>query len=671
MTDAPVRVCIIGAGPRGLSVLERLCANAGDTRAQIHVVDPYPPGAGKVWRTDQSRHLLMNTVACQVTIYTDDTVDMRGPVAEGPSLYEWARLLPFLSSAEAAEEWVRSEALCMQPNSYPTRAFYGHYLRWVFGKVVEQAPAGVSVQVHLAQVVQLRDERGGRQHVLLDDGTAIRDADAVVLAQGHVPHAPNRDEAVLGSFAAARGRRYVPPANPADVDLSFLEPAEPVMLRGLGLSFFDYLTLLTVGRGGTFERDGEKLIYRASGREPRVYAGSRRGVPHHARGDNEKGAFGRHVPRVLTLAAVGQLRARGLTDGGADFRRDVWPLLAKEAETVYYTTLLARSRCECDVDRFRESYLAVPWGDAQESDLLNRFGIAGEDRWDWQAVMDPSRGRRFAGTAAFRDWAIDHLRADVTQARLGNVSSPLKAALDVLRDLRNEVRGIVDHGGLSGRSHRDDLDGWYTSVNAFLSIGPPARRVEETIALLEAGVLTLVGPDARVTTDASEGCFVVHSSATADQPVRVRTLVEARVGEPDLRRAADPLLRQLLQTSQVRPYRIADGRHGYYETAGLAVTQRPYQVLDAKGTPHPRRFAFGVPTESVHWVTAAGIRPGVGSIILADADAIARRVLSIRRAPRTARMPDNGRPARTGNRKRTTSPNAARPRSVPREDQVV
>jgi len=671
MTDPPVCVCIIGAGPRGLSVLERLCANAGDTRAQIHVVDPYPPGAGKVWRTDQSRHLLMNTVACQVTIFTDDTVDMHGPVAEGPSLYEWARLLPFLSSAAAAEDPVRSEALSMQPNSYPTRAFYGHYLRWAFGKVVEQAPAGVSVQVHLAQVVQLRDERGGRQHVLLDDGTAIRDVDAVVLAQGHVPHAPNRDEAALGSFAAARGRRYVPPANPADVDLSFLEPAEPVMLRGLGLCFFDYLTLLTAGRGGTFERDGEKLIYRASGREPRVYAGSRRGVPHHARGDNEKGAFGRHVPRVLSLAAVGQLRARGLADGGVDFRRDVWPLLAKETETVYYSTLLARSRCGCDVDRFRESYLAVPWGDAQESDLLNRFGIAGEDRWDWQAVMDPSRGRRFAGTAAFRDWAIDHLRADVAQARLGNVSSPLKAALDVLRDLRNEVRGIVDHGGLSGRSHRDDLDGWYTSVNAFLSIGPPAQRVEETIALLEAGVLTLVGADVRVTTDASEGCFVVHSGATADQPVRVRTLVEARVGEPDLRRASDPLLRQLFQTSQVCPHRIADGRHGYYETAGLAVTQRPYQVLDAKGTPHPRRFAFGVPTESVHWVTAAGIRPGVGSIILADADAIARRVLSIHRAPRTARMPDNGRPARTGNRKRTTSPNAARPRSAPREEQVV
>jgi hypothetical protein len=52
-------------------------------------------------------------------------------------------------------------------------------------------------------------------------------------------------------------------------------------------------------------------------------------------------------------------------------------------------------------------------------------------------------------------------------------------------------------------------------------------------------------------------------------------------------------------------------------------------VLDAEDRPHPRRFAFGVPTETVHWVTAAGIRPGVDSVILGDADAIARSCLAV------------------------------------------
>ena len=60
------------------------------------------------------------------------------------------------------------------------------------------------------------------------------------------------------------------------------------------------------------------------------------------------------------------------------------------------------------------------------------------------------------------------------------------------------------------------------------------------------------------------------------------------------------------------------------------------ELLDAHDRPHPRRFAFGVPTESVHWVTAAGIRPGVNSVILGDADAIARsslRIAAERRRP--------------------------------------
>ncbi|SKU40566.1 Uncharacterised protein [Mycobacteroides abscessus subsp. abscessus] len=60
----------------------------------------------------------------------------------------------------------------------------------------------------------------------------------------------------------------------------------------------------------------------------------------------------------------------------------------------------------------------------------------------------------------------------------------------------------------------------------------------------------------------------------------------------------------------------------------MAVTARPYRLIGADGRAHPRRFAYGVPTESVHWVTAAGIRPGVDSVTLGDADAIARAALA-------------------------------------------
>lgn len=84
-----------------------------------------------------------------------------------------------------------------------------------------------------------------------------------------------------------------------------------------------------------------------------------------------------------------------------------------------------------------------------------------------------------------------------------------------------------------------------------------------------------------------------------------------------------------MKTGQCRLHAI-DG----YETGGLDVTQRPYRLINRQGRPHPRRFAIGVPTEGVHWVTAAGARPGVDSVTLSDADAVARAALRTLRGPR-------------------------------------
>ncbi|PWG08640.1 FAD-binding protein [Streptomyces sp. V2] len=603
MTGEPVLVvCLVGAGPRGLSVLERLCANERKSPAHgavtVHVVDPYPPGAGKVWRTDQSRRLLMNTVASQVTMFTDHTVTMDGPVEEGPSLYEWA-------------------AGRLGPDDYPTRALYGAYLEDVFRTVRDSAPAHVTVVEHRTSAVALDDSADGTQSLLLADGTRLGGLDAVVLAQGHLPVRPAPGE--------PRGAGYFAPANPADLDLSGIAPGETVFVRGLGLNFFDVLALLTEERGGRFVRDAGRLRYEPSGREPRIVAGSRRGVPYHARGENQKGAYGRHEPRVLTLAAVARLHRRAENGERLSFAADLWPLIAKEVESVYYGTLLNAR------DSFVREFLAAP-DRAAEARLLDATGVTPGERWDWERVARPWLGQDVSSPDAYRAWLLAHLADDVRAARAGNVRGPLKAALDVLRDLRNEIRAAVDHGRLEGGSYRDDVQGWYTPLNAFLSIGPPVSRVAELIALIEAGVVDILGPRVRVTAD--DG-FSVVSGVVPGPPVRATSLIEARLPEPDLARTADPLLRGLLDTGRARRFTIAGSCGTQVATRGLAVTERPYRVIDATGRAHPRRFALGVPTEGVHWVTAAGIRPGVDSVILGDADSVARTVLALEPAVTT------------------------------------
>lgn len=606
----------------------------------------------------------MNTVASQVTLFTDESVDCAGPIRPGPSLYAWA---------------AAGHAPGLGPDDYPTRACYGRYLEWVFAEVLHGAPGSVRVEVHAARAVRLEDAvqledtvrpddtaglddgagqddragqdnraglhdgagqdnraeqddragqnnragleggAGGAQTLVLDSGRELSGLSAVVLAQGHLPAIGDEGQQHLSAYAARHGLRHIPPANPADVDLSAVAPGERVLLRGLGLNFFDHMALLTQGRGGRFTPAPEGgLRYQPSGREPKLYAGSRRGIPYQARGDNAKGAYGRHEPLILTSDVIARFRKRADSGDAPDFLDEIWPLVAKEVETVYYAAIVQPAERAAE---FRDAFLAAPHRGSQEGLILDEFEIPEAARWSWDRLARPYSGLTFRSPDDFRAWLLAYLREDTAQAALGNVASPLKSALDVLRDLRNELRLVLDHGGLSGASRREHVDRWYTPLNAFLSIGPPRRRIEELAALVEAGVVEVLGPrsDVRPTAD---GMFLAHSPDVPGSDVSVTTVVEARLPEPDVRRTADELLGRLLRTGQCRAH-VVDG----YETGGVDVTPRPYHLIDRQGRPHARRFAFGVPTEGVHWVTAAGARPGVDSVTLSDADAVARAAL--------------------------------------------
>ncbi|CDM34159.1 unnamed protein product [Penicillium roqueforti FM164] len=602
-SEMHTHVAIVGAGPRGTSVLERLCASAPEylvpgARLTVHIVDPSPPGAGHVWRTKQSDQLLMNTVSSQVTLFTDDSISCSGPIRPGPSLYTWAAdKIPGLG-----------------PDDCGTRAQYGQYLEWIFQETVRQAPPQVQIEVHPAFAVRLYDTSYGQQTLKLSNGRTLSSLAAVILAQGHVPLLLDIEQLKINAYAELNGLHHITPSNPADVDLSVIAPGENVFLRGLGLNFFDYMALLTLSRGGSFSETPNGLKYHPSGNEPRMIAGSRRGIPYHSRGDNGKGAYGRHMPLVFTEEVINAFRKHSDAGKAPDFLQDIWPLVSKEVETVYYLTLLKRDKL--DQTDFQKRFLETEPKSPEEAQVLRDFGISEEKWWSWERIQRPQGDQVFNTTTEWREWLIAYLREDAKEAALGNLNGPLKAALDVMRDLRNELRLIVDHNGLTGASHRENLDRWYTPLNAYVSIGPPRQRIEQMIALMDAGVLEVLGPRPQV--KAQDEAWLVPG-----EPIRVTTLIEARLPEPKLRNTGDELLSHLFKTGQCRAHTI-DG----YETGGLDVTQSPYHLIDTHGRAHPKRFAVGVPTEGVHWVTAAGARPGVNSVTLCDTDAVARAALS-------------------------------------------
>ncbi|KAI0185603.1 FAD-NAD(P)-binding-domain-containing protein [Xylaria flabelliformis] len=610
-------ICIIGMAPRGTSTLERLSASVPEfilsgAQLKIHVVEPSPPGPGRVWRVDQSPELLMNTASCQVTLFTDSSVECSGPIVEGPCLYDWAT----------------NNGLDLGPNDYPTRAQHGRYLAWVFNYILRRAPTNVEIVIHTAHAVSLDNESSGLQTVTLSNGNTLSHLSVVILTQGHLPLLPNIEQNSSIEYAVKHGLRYILPSNPADLDLSSIAPNEPVLLRGLGLCFFDYMAMLTKGRGGRFESKGTGLRYISSGHEPLMYACSRRGIPYHARGDNQKGSLGRQFPVHITHEIIAHFRQRVKVGDAPNFRNEIWPLISKEVEFVYYDCMIGQGNPE-----FRSRFLATQLGNNLDAaQVLDEFHVSHDKRWSWDRISRPQGGRMFSTPEEWNSWLLEYLYSDVEEAALGNVSGPLKAALDMLRDLRNELRQIIDYNGLSKDSHRLDLDGWYSPLNAFLSVGPPRQRIQEMIALIEAGVLRILGPEPEVRE--KDGVWLARSKKVSNSTVRVTTLVDARLPQPNVRNTADRLLAHLLQTGQCRPHAV-DG----YETGGLDVSAS-HNLIDGQGRVHERRFALGIPLEGVQWVTAATARPGFNSVLLQNADMVARAALH--RAKTDGDSSDNG-----------------------------
>ena len=204
-------VVIVGAGPRGTGLIERIAANApelyGDTPLDLHLVDPHPPGGGRIWRAGQSPLLWMNSPAEDVTMFTDESVEQDGPVRPGPSLAEWARAV---RDGEIPVAPGPAEALAsLGPRDFAGRQLQGAYLSWVYERSVAALPPAVTVHEHRRRAVRVSGSHDGRQQVHLAGRPAPLTADLVVLTLGHLEAELKPDERELTDFAARHGLTYL------------------------------------------------------------------------------------------------------------------------------------------------------------------------------------------------------------------------------------------------------------------------------------------------------------------------------------------------------------------------------------------------------------------------------------------------------------------------------
>lgn len=597
--SALLRITVIGAGPRGTSVLERLVAQLREQPrpVRIDIVDPFEPGAGRVWRTSQSELYLMNTPSFFPTVVPDQGVAMPSPI--GLSFDAWRE--------QFHPEFGRSQ--------YPPRALYGQYLRWTYDELLRRLPDSAEVRWQQSEALAVgKRPEGARYAVQLESGESL-EADVVVLAMGHVPAELGSEQSGFAETAAKWNLTYVPPAVPADVDWAVIADGAPVLVRGMGLNFFDVLSQWTEGRGGRYERVNGLLQYSPSGREPQIFAASRRGGPYRA-----KSMLDSYYPKGISLDFLRAALAAPRT-GLPGFDYDIWPALKKDTVWAYYSTLLAADAAPLTV------ILAAEDWEAGLQEFETRLPAG--DRLDIDALARPLNGRRFANRVEFGQAVLDLLDADVAGSAAGE-SDPEKMAIGALNEGRALIKDFVADGGITDESWLRELRGWFESLVEGLASGPPALRIEQLAAAVRAGVVEFIGPDPVFAVD--EDGFSACSPWLSEAPVRTRQLVEAMAPANRVLQNASALLSQLLDDGLVRP-KVMLGMGGVPEqTSGLDVSESPYRAVDADGAVQPGIYVIGLQLSSVQWGSAiaaeAASKYRSGYRTLLDADAIARDILA-------------------------------------------
>lgn len=352
------------------------------------------------------------------------------------------------------------------------------------------------------------------------------------------------------------------------------------------------MALATINRGGRFVEDHSAragLRYEPSGREPRLVVASGRGYPYLP-----KSEYHSLPPQARLRRLRAALESASAQAAPVSFGTQIWPALVRDAYALYYEELdrVRPAALEAPVEEILRlidaadleasasptDIEAVPAALNAELDGLSREPF---DMLEWIA---PLRGASTLDRAALTSRVAGRLERDIAEA-VAAWDSPLKAALWEISSARRPTQLAMDNGRVA---EADRL----TSLRSFLAFGqmvgsgPPLFRTRELLALVDAGLVTFLGD--RPTLTAAGGNFTLTSSGRS---VTAHTLADAFLPGPDIRHAADPLTRSLLDADRVRPFTPHDIASPAPETD--AVTRR---TVHPDGSLDPRLHIAGIPT---------------------------------------------------------------------------
>ncbi len=494
--------------------------------------------------------------------------------------------------------------LTIHADGYYSRKLFGKYLNWVFYYIQEFSSSDLNISYIPLEVIDI-DNESHSWSAKTEDGK-YHSLDYVFVTTGHTkPKKPVNDSVI-----------EIRDPYPITDKLTGLNNKHTVAIKGMGLTMCDVVAELTQGRNGKFNRDNSgKLIYSPSGKEPNIIAYSRAGLPLSGRAMNQKGASVQYKAKFLTTAKVKELRNKG----AIDFLQDVLPLLVSDMEYAYYEAYITDKQGTIEAKKFCNSYLFS--STEKRAELINRF-VQLEDRFSWQRLITPIPMSILSSKEKYSNWLKKYLENDLFEAKRGNLSSPIKSASDVLRDLRDMIRDVVDYKGLTEESHRW-VDAIFIPIMNRIAVGPPKERIEEMLALVDSGILSIdMGPSPNVALNLETAQVTIQSSVWPEYEKIADVLVHAQISMHSPKDDGTELWQQLLSKGYARLY-----FNGNYHPGGIDVSHN-MQVINKDGATHTNMWALGVPTEGNKFYTFIVPRPGVNSTAIVDAGKAVNQLFS-------------------------------------------
>ncbi len=314
-----LRIAVIGMGPRGTSLLERIITYVDKLGRyediELFLFDKNNTFGSGCHNSELSEHLLVNTIAGQITMFFGEGMKDYGPIYEGKNFYEWH------------QENIDPET---KKSDYLTRRDLGEYLKYFYFIQIERMNK-LKIKYHelTENVVDVKEQNN---NVVVYTNKKKYSVDSCVLSMGH------QEKKIKSNLI------YDQLLN-TKIIKSFTENKK-IALQGMGLSAFDIISECTEGLGGRFEKniDGT-LNYIVSGKEPKIYMYSKTGLPLSGKAYNGNSEFV-YKSVYFNESAIDKLKEKHKQ---LDFEKHVLPLIKKE---ISYAYKMKSGKDDLDIEKF-------------------------------------------------------------------------------------------------------------------------------------------------------------------------------------------------------------------------------------------------------------------------------------------------------------------------------